>query len=39
LPFRAHAEFNMDDLDARQHLYRLLCEEIWSPAQLEKILI
>ncbi|MDX1991189.1 MAG: DUF262 domain-containing protein [bacterium] len=30
LPFRPHAEFTPHDLDARQHLYRLLMEAVWS---------
>lgn len=36
LPFRPYATFSKADLDARQHLYRLLCEEIWSPARFDK---
>jgi hypothetical protein len=31
LPFRAHAEFKKADLDARQVLYRLIAEQVWSP--------
>ncbi len=34
LPFRAHAEFKKADLDARQQLYRLLADELWSPTRL-----
>jgi Protein of unknown function DUF262/Protein of unknown function (DUF1524) len=34
LPFRAHAKFKKADLDARQDLYRLLAERIWSPERL-----
>ena len=37
LPFRAHDTFKKADLDARQELYRLLCEEIWSPARFDKV--
>ncbi|MBA2680059.1 MAG: DUF262 domain-containing protein [Ktedonobacteraceae bacterium] len=36
LPFHAHDTFKKADLDARQELYRLLCEEIWSPARFDK---
>jgi len=36
LPFRAHAEFKKADLDARQELYRLLAEQIWSPERLRQ---
>lgn len=36
LPFQPHADFNMDAIDARQHLYRLICEEIWSPARFQR---
>jgi len=36
LPFAAHSSFKKNDLDARQELYRLLAEEIWNPARLEK---
>lgn len=39
LPFRAHETFKKADLDARQELYRLLCEEIWSPARFDKELL
>lgn len=34
LPFRAYSEFNRSDLDARQKLYQLLAERIWSPERL-----
>jgi len=30
LPFRPHEEFNKTDLDQRQALYQMLCEQIWS---------
>lgn len=35
LPFHAHAEFKTADLDARQHLYRRIAEDLWSPARLQ----
>ena len=34
LPFRAHQQFKKADLDARQDLYRQICEKIWDPARL-----
>ena len=34
LPFRAHAEFKKQDLDARQNLYCRLAERIWDPERL-----
>jgi len=36
LPFSPHAQFKKADLDERQNLYRRICEEIWSPARLER---
>jgi hypothetical protein len=36
LCFKAHPDFKKADLDARQELYRLLAEEIWSPARLQR---
>jgi uncharacterized protein with ParB-like and HNH nuclease domain len=36
LPFRSHSEFKKSDLDARQQLYRRICEEIWNPDRLDK---
>jgi len=36
LPFRPHSQFKKADLDARQELYRQICEEIWSPAQFDR---
>lgn len=36
LPFRAHAEFKIKDLDKRQELYQALCELIWSPSRLKQ---
>jgi Protein of unknown function (DUF1524) len=36
LPFRPHSTFKKVDLDARQELYRLICEEIWSPSRFDK---
>ena len=34
LPFRAHQQFKKADMDARQDLYRQICEKIWDPARL-----
>jgi Protein of unknown function (DUF1524) len=36
LPFRPHSTFNKADLDARQELYRLICEEIWNPSRFDR---
>src|SRR6266700_274092 len=36
LPFHPRAIFKKADLDARQELYRLICEEIWSPSRFDK---
>ncbi|HCI81792.1 MAG TPA: hypothetical protein DHW02_19120 [Ktedonobacter sp.] len=36
LPFRPHETFKKADLDERQKLYQLICEEIWSPARFDK---
>ncbi len=36
LPFHSHPTFKKADLDARQELYRLICEEIWSPSRFDK---
>lgn len=36
LPFRPYPTFKKADLDARQELYRLICEEIWSPTRFDK---
>jgi hypothetical protein len=37
LPFRPYTDdFTKDDLDGRQELYRLICEEIWSPTRFER---
>jgi hypothetical protein len=35
-PFRPHTEFRKADIDARQNLYRQLCEEIWSPERFDQ---
>lgn len=35
LPFHPHVQFKQADLDARQELYRQICEQIWNPARLE----
>ncbi len=37
LPFKPHSEFKRDDLMERQHLYRQICERIWSPERLDAI--
>ena len=34
LPFRAHEQFKKADMDARQDLYRQICEQIWNPDRL-----
>lgn len=34
LPFRAHEQFKRADMDARQDLYRQICEQIWNPDRL-----
>ena len=36
LPFQAHSEFKKADLDARQELYRKICELIWDLPSLEQ---
>lgn len=37
LPFTAYPkQFKKADLDARQDLYRRICEEIWSPARFDR---
>jgi len=36
LPFRPYPTFKKADLDARQELYRLICEEIWSPSRFDR---
>ena len=36
LPFHSHPTFKKADLDARQELYRLICEEIWSPSRFDR---
>jgi hypothetical protein len=38
LPFKPHPQFKIADLEARQELYRRLCEEIWSPARFDEVL-
>lgn len=38
IPFRPHSEFKKRDLDERQLLYKRLCEVIWSPDRLKKLL-
>jgi len=39
LPFHPHPAFKKADIDARQELYRLLCEEIWNPSRFDKELL
>lgn len=40
LPFEPYSiQFNRSALDARQELYRRICEEIWSPARFERELV
>lgn len=36
LPFKPYPTFKKADLDARQELYRLICEEIWSTSRFDK---
>jgi uncharacterized protein with ParB-like and HNH nuclease domain len=36
LPFKPHPTFKKADLDDRQQLYQLICEEIWSPSRFDK---
>jgi hypothetical protein len=36
LPFRPYSTFKKADLDERQELYRLICEEIWSPSRFDR---
>jgi uncharacterized protein with ParB-like and HNH nuclease domain len=35
LPFRHYEHFTKEALDERQELYRLICEQIWSPARFD----
>ena len=35
LPFQPHVQFKRADLEARQELYRQICEQIWNPERLE----
>ncbi|MFB4165333.1 DUF262 domain-containing protein [Alteribacillus sp. JSM 102045] len=38
LPFKPYPHsFKKEDLDERQELYRLICQEIWNPSGLEEI--
>ncbi len=39
LPFKSHPTFMKADLDDRQKLYQLLCEEIWSPQRFDRELV
>ncbi len=36
LPFKSHPTYKKADLDARQELYRQICEELWSPKRFDK---
>ena len=36
LPFRPYPTFKKAELEARQELYRLICEEIWGPSRFDK---
>jgi hypothetical protein len=36
LPFQAHDEYKKADIDARQELYRRICEEVWSPKRFDR---
>jgi len=36
LAFKAHPEFRKGDLEARQHLYTKLAEQIWDPERLAR---
>ena len=38
IPFKAHPQFKKLDLDIRQKLYRKICEYIWDPSRIDKIL-
>ena len=38
LPFCPQADFKKSDLDARQELYHKICEQIWNPGNLNRIL-
>jgi len=38
LPFEPVEHFDKDALEKRQHLYRLLAEQVWSPSRLASIL-
>ncbi len=33
LPFQAHSEFKKNDIEQRQNLIKLICEEIWATVQ------
>lgn len=34
LPFKYHLEFKKSDMEARQQLYKQICEQVWSPERL-----
>ncbi len=37
LPFKPYTHFKKADMDERQDLYRMICEEIWSPERFERL--
>ncbi|MDA2916049.1 DUF262 domain-containing HNH endonuclease family protein [Nitrospinae bacterium AH_259_B05_G02_I21] len=36
LPFQPHSQFKKADLEARQELYRQICDNIWSPSRFDQ---
>lgn len=38
LAFEPHPKFERDDLDKRQRLYKQLCEIIWSPERIRRVI-
>lgn len=36
LPFKPYVQFRKADMDERQELYRMICEEIWSPDRFDR---
>jgi uncharacterized protein with ParB-like and HNH nuclease domain len=36
LPFQPYGRFRKADMDERQELYRMICEEIWSPDRFDR---
>lgn len=37
LPFKSHLEFKKVDIESRTHLYKLICEEIWTLDRFDQI--